>query len=133
MKATGIVRRLDDLGRIVIPKEIRRTLEINEGDPMEIFLTEDGGVVLQKSAEPAKDKNALAQKWLDNNEALIRRDSARFSIEDRTTVCEIVSSSHRRTGTATAMISDPFIPAVGMVIAYCRAKGVNVPKELLKD
>ena len=133
MKATGIVRRIDDLGRVVIPKEIRRTLELCEGDPMEIFLTEDGGVVFQKYVEPAKDRNALAQKWLDNNAAFMRRDSARFSIEDRTTVCEIVSSGRRRTGTATATISDPFIPAVGMVIAYCRANGVNAPKELFED
>ena len=48
MKATGIVRRIDDLGRIVIPKEIRRSLKIREGDPMEIFLDETGGIVLQK-------------------------------------------------------------------------------------
>ena len=41
MKATGIVRRTDDLGRVVIPKEIRRTLSIHEGDPLEIFLHED--------------------------------------------------------------------------------------------
>lgn len=47
MKATGIVRRIDDLGRIVIPKEIRRTMRIREGDPMEIFL-EDGGVFFKK-------------------------------------------------------------------------------------
>jgi len=40
MKATGIVRRIDDLGRIVIPKEIRRTLRIHEGDPLELFITE---------------------------------------------------------------------------------------------
>ena len=48
MKATGIVRRLDDLGRIVIPKEIRRTMKIKEGDPLEIFMDEDGGVVFKK-------------------------------------------------------------------------------------
>ena len=41
MKATGIVRRIDDLGRVVIPKEIRRTLKIHEGDPLEIFLEKD--------------------------------------------------------------------------------------------
>lgn len=47
MKATGIVRRIDDLGRVVIPKEIRRSTNIREGDPLEIFL-EDGGVVFKK-------------------------------------------------------------------------------------
>ena len=49
MKATGIIRRVDDLGRVVIPKEIRRTLHIREGDPLEIYTTENGkGVCFQK-------------------------------------------------------------------------------------
>ena len=48
MKATGIVRRVDDLGRIVIPKEIRRTLRIREGDPLEIYTSRDGEVIFKK-------------------------------------------------------------------------------------
>lgn len=48
MKATGIVRRIDDLGRIVIPKEIRRTLRIRETDPLEIFTNNEGEIVLKK-------------------------------------------------------------------------------------
>ena len=48
MKATGIVRRIDDLGRIVIPKEIRRTMHIREGDPLEIFTAKDGEVIFKK-------------------------------------------------------------------------------------
>lgn len=48
MKATGIVRRIDDLGRVVIPKEIRRTLKIREGDPLEIFTDREGSVVFRK-------------------------------------------------------------------------------------
>lgn len=48
MKATGIVRRIDDLGRVVIPKEIRRTLRIREGDPLEIFTEREGSVILRK-------------------------------------------------------------------------------------
>ena len=48
MKATGIVRRIDDLGRIVIPKEIRRTLRIKEGAPLEIFTIGDGEILLKK-------------------------------------------------------------------------------------
>ena len=48
MKATGIVRRIDELGRVVIPKEIRRNLRFREGDPLEIFTDKDGGVVLKK-------------------------------------------------------------------------------------
>lgn len=48
VKATGIVRRIDDLGRVVIPKEIRKTLRIREGDPLEIFTDKDGEVILKK-------------------------------------------------------------------------------------
>ena len=48
MKATGIVRRIDDLGRVVIPKEIRRTLRIKEGDPLEIYKDHHGEVILKK-------------------------------------------------------------------------------------
>ena len=48
LKATGIVRRIDDLGRVVIPKEIRRTMRIREGDPLEIFTEKDGEVIFKK-------------------------------------------------------------------------------------
>lgn len=47
MKATGIVRRIDDLGRVVIPKEIRRTMRIREGDPLEIYIANEGTVILK--------------------------------------------------------------------------------------
>lgn len=48
MKATGIVRRIDDLGRVIIPKEIRRTLHIREGDPLEIYTDDKGSVIFRK-------------------------------------------------------------------------------------
>ena len=48
MKATGVVRRIDDLGRVVIPKEIRKVHRIKEGDPLEIFTEKDGGIILRK-------------------------------------------------------------------------------------
>ena len=48
MKATGIIRRIDDLGRIVIPKEIRKTMHIRESDPLEIFTERDGDIILKK-------------------------------------------------------------------------------------
>ena len=59
MKATGIVRRVDDLGRIVIPKEIRRTLKIREGDPLEIYTEKDGGVIFRKYS-PMEDLQEFA-------------------------------------------------------------------------
>lgn len=68
MKATGIIRRIDDLGRVVIPKEIRRTLKIREGDPMEIFITKEGGVVFQKYNNGVyEDLMGVAEKLRDDN------------------------------------------------------------------
>ena len=132
MKATGIVRRIDDLGRVVIPKEIRGTLGIREGDPLEVYTT-DGGVLFRKYTQPTETKAAIAQKWLEDNALLMCNVSAKFSIANKTTVCEIVRNNGRQTGTATATVKDTFIPAVGMVIAYCRASGRTIPKELLED
>ncbi len=60
MKATGIVRRIDDLGRIVIPKEIRRTLRIRESDPLEIFTDREGEIILKKNS-PIGEMNTFAQ------------------------------------------------------------------------
>lgn len=59
MKATGIIRRIDDLGRVVIPKEIRRNYNIREGDPLEIFL-EDDGVVFKKYLPNCRDNLVAA-------------------------------------------------------------------------
>ena len=59
MKATGIVRRIDDLGRVVIPKELRRSMGIAEGDPLEIFTTTDKQVIFQKYHEEEPEKNGL--------------------------------------------------------------------------
>lgn len=132
MKATGIVRRVDDLGRVVIPKEIRRTMAIREGDALEIYTT-DNGVLFRKYEQPTETKAAIAQKWLEDNALPMWATSAKFSIENKTTTCEIVSNNRRATGTATATVKDTFIPAVGMVIAFCRASGKTIPKELLED
>lgn len=65
MKATGIVRRIDDLGRVVIPKEIRRTLRIREGDPLEIFVDRGGEVVLKKYS-PIGELGDFAQEYSDS-------------------------------------------------------------------
>ena len=59
MRATGIVRRIDDLGRVVIPKELRRHMGIVEGDPLEIFTTNEGQVILKKYHENEPEKNGL--------------------------------------------------------------------------
>lgn len=64
MKATGIVRRIDDLGRVVIPKEIRRTLRIREGDPLEIFVAREGEVILKKYS-PINELSHFAQEYAE--------------------------------------------------------------------
>lgn len=61
MKATGIVRRIDDLGRVVIPKEIRRTLRIREGDPLEIYTDSDGEVIFKKYSPVGELSNFAGQ------------------------------------------------------------------------
>ena len=65
MKATGIVRRIDDLGRVVIPKEIRRTLRIREGDPLEIYTDREGEIILKKYS-PINDLGEFAQQYAES-------------------------------------------------------------------
>lgn len=68
MKATGIVRRIDELGRVVVPKEIRRTLRIRGGDPLEIFTDRDGEVILKKYS-PIGELSNFAKEY---TESLVR-------------------------------------------------------------
>lgn len=65
MKATGIVRRIDDLGRVVVPKEIRRTLRIREGDPLEIFTDREGEIILKKYS-PIGELGAFAKQYAES-------------------------------------------------------------------
>ncbi len=65
MKATGIVRRIDDLGRVVIPKEIRRTLRIRESDPLEIFTDREGEIILKKYS-PIGEISTFAKQYTDS-------------------------------------------------------------------
>lgn len=65
MKATGIVRRIDDLGRIVIPKEIRRTLRIRESDPLEIFTDREGEIILKKYS-PIGEMTTFARQYAES-------------------------------------------------------------------
>ena len=64
MKATGIVRRIDDLGRVVIPKEIRRTMRIREGDPLELYTDREGEVIFKKYS-PIGELNSFAAQYAE--------------------------------------------------------------------
>lgn len=85
MKATGIVRRIDDLGRVVIPKEIRRTLRIREGDPLEIFTDREGGVILKKYS-PIGELSDFSKEYA---EALQQAIGHSILICDRDTIISV--------------------------------------------
>lgn len=91
MKATGIVRRIDDLGRVVIPKEIRRTLRIREGDPLEIFVDRDGEVILKKYS-PISELGDFAQEYA---EALFDSLNHTVLISDRDTYIAVSGGSKK--------------------------------------
>lgn len=91
MKATGIVRRIDDLGRVVIPKEIRRTLRIREGDPLEIFVDREGEVILKKYS-PIGELGDFAQEYADS---LHQSTSCVALITDRDLVVAIAGAPRK--------------------------------------
>ena len=93
MKATGIVRRVDDLGRIVIPKEIRRTLRIREGDPLEIYTDADGEVIFKKYSPMGE----LAQFSAQYCEVLSRAANLPVLITDRDHVVTCSGISRKET------------------------------------
>ncbi|MEG0036304.1 MAG: AbrB/MazE/SpoVT family DNA-binding domain-containing protein, partial [Oscillospiraceae bacterium] len=82
MKATGIVRRIDDLGRVVIPKEIRRTLHIRDGDPLEIYTEKDGEVIFKKYS-PVGELSGFAEKIC---ESLYKTGGCTAAVCDRDSV-----------------------------------------------
>ena len=91
MKATGIVRRIDDLGRVVIPKEIRRTLRIREGDPLEIYTERDGEVIFKKYS-PMGDLTELAGQICES----IAKNTGHIAvISDRDTIIAVAGASKR--------------------------------------
>lgn len=91
MKATGIVRRIDDLGRVVIPKEIRRTLRIREGDPLEIFTDREGEIILKKYS-PIGELTEFAGEYV---ESLFETTRHIAIITDRDGVIAVSGSSKK--------------------------------------
>lgn len=91
MKATGIVRRIDDLGRVVIPKEIRRTLRIREGDPLEIFTDKEGEVILKKYS-PIGELGDFATQYA---ESLHKASGHITCIADKDTIIAVSGASKK--------------------------------------
>ena len=91
MKATGIVRRIDDLGRVVIPKEIRRTMRIREGDPLEIYTSKEGEVIFKKYSLMGGVDEFAAQIC----ETLSKSTGATVAVTDRDSVIAAAGSARR--------------------------------------
>lgn len=91
MKATGIVRRIDDLGRVVIPKEIRRTLRIREGDPLEIFTDREGEVILKKYS-PIGELSEFATEYAESLQEALGHMAI---ITDRDSIIAVAGASKK--------------------------------------
>lgn len=126
---SGVIRRVDDLGRIVIPREIRKELGIREGEALTITV-EGRSLKMWKKTESKTE--AAAQFW-KLNQSIIEHSLAKFTINGSTTICEVVRANKRCQGKATCNIRDTFEPLVGMVIAFCRAIDHEIPPALLED
>ena len=94
MKATGIVRRIDDLGRVVIPKEIRRTMRIREGDPLEIFTNKEGEVIFKKYSA----MESITEHVLVFAEVLAKATGGSAAVCDRDTILAVSGVSKREFG-----------------------------------
>ncbi|HEY8486613.1 MAG TPA: stage V sporulation protein T [Limnochordales bacterium] len=106
MKATGIVRLIDDLGRVVIPEEIRRTLRIREGDPLEIFVDREGEVILKKYS-PIGELGEFAQEYAD---ALYETTGHVAIITDRDAVVAVAGAPKKQ------WMDKPVTPAIERVM-----------------
>ncbi|MCD8144599.1 MAG: AbrB/MazE/SpoVT family DNA-binding domain-containing protein [Oscillospiraceae bacterium] len=94
MKATGIVRRIDDLGRVVIPKEIRRTMRIREGAPLEIYTTKDGEVIFKKYSQ----LNSISDFAGELCESLSKATGCMALVTDRDVVVAVSGAPKRELG-----------------------------------
>jgi AbrB family looped-hinge helix DNA binding protein len=124
MRTTGIVRRIDDLGRVAIPKEIRRALQIKEGDSLEIFTERDGSIIIKPYR---KSWEECALEWYDSYEKLLSRCYFRF--EDDYTFCianHYNTNEPERAGFAKRFHKDEHDPCIAKVAAYANAMGYDL-------
>ncbi len=119
MKATGIVRRIDDLGRVVIPKEIRRTLRIREGDPLEIFVDRDGEVILKKYS-PIGELGDFAKEYADSLYEAIGHIAC---IADRDNIIAVAGAPKKD------LLDKPIASAVEKVMEDRKPVLINSPDE----
>lgn len=126
MKATGIVRRIDDLGRIVIPKEIRKTFHIKESDPMEIFINGEGEIVLKKYSLMG-EMPSFAKQYA---ESLAQTTGHVAVITDRDTVVAVAGGLKSLSGKRVSKELEEKMQARGMCLA---AKGTSDYISIVED
>ena len=119
MKATGIVRRIDDLGRVVIPKEIRRTLRIREGDPLEIFTDREEEVILKKYS-PIGELSDFAAQYA---ESLHKTSGHITCISDRDTIIAVSGASKKE------FLEKALSPEVERIIEEKNTLVIKAPEE----
>lgn len=119
MKATGIVRRIDDLGRVVIPKEIRKTLRIREGDPLEIFTDREGEVILKKYS-PIGELSDFAAQYA---ETLHKTSGHITCIADRDSIIAVSGTSKKD------FLEKPLSPEVERIIEEKNTLVVKSPED----
>ena len=114
MKATGIVRRIDDLGRVVIPKEIRRTMRIREGDPLEIYTDREGEVIFKKYSPVGELEPFAAQIC----ESVAKVSNCTVAVTDRDSVIAVSGPEKK------VLQEKNFVVTINQVV------GVEVPDEV---
>ena len=124
MKSTGIVRRIDDLGRVVIPKEIRRVFKIKEGDPLEIFTSRDGSIIIKPYR---KSWEECCHEWYESYEKLLSRCYFRFEGDYTFCIANFYNTNEpERAGFAKRFCKDEHNPRIAKVAAYANAMGYDL-------
>lgn len=125
MKATGIVRRIDDLGRVVIPKEIRRTLNIKEGDPLEIYIDHERDEIIFHKYQPETENIASECAKMVASAIKNKYVVGIFVNGDEVEIC-----TPRGTATAKRNAQDAFDLNVGIVAALSKLGYCKMPDGL---
>lgn len=124
--SSGIVRRIDDLGRIVIPKEVRRYLSIKEGDPLEVQYNRNGEIILRPYR---KSWEECALEWYESYEKLLSRCYFRFESDYTFCIANHYNTNEpERAGFAKRFYKDEHNPRIGKVAAYANAMGYDLNK-----
>ena len=125
MKETGIIRRIDDLGRVVIPKEIRRVLELKEGDPLEVQYNRNGEIVIRKYRQSFAQ---CCHDWYEENRNTIEK--CQFMTKGEYTFCIVPFpyGGPTRAGHAKRFKGDAWDGIIGRVAAYANAMGRTLNK-----